>query len=50
MRCGLKAYYARPVLTIPTFATRCLHVLHDVRDQAAKGGSFVVEKLTGNFA
>ena len=50
MHCSLKAYCARPVLTVPTFAARCLHVLHDARDPSSERWYFVGEKLTGNFA
>jgi len=40
MHCSLKVYCARPVLTVPTFAARCLHVLHDARDPSSERWNF----------
>jgi hypothetical protein len=31
-------------LEVPTVAARCLHVLRDARDQAARGGTLMGEK------
>ena len=42
MHCSLKAYCARPVsiLTVPTFAARCLSASYPMRElQAAKDGT-----------
>jgi hypothetical protein len=38
------------VLTVPTFAARCLHVLRDARDPSSERWKVVGEKLTDNFA
>ena len=40
MHCSLEAYCACRILTIPTFAARCLHVLHDARDPSSKRWNF----------
>ena len=40
MHFSLKAYCARPVLTVPTFAARRLHVLHDARDPSSEWWNF----------
>jgi len=55
MHCSLKAYCATLltptyVLDIPTFAARCLHVLHDVRDPSSERWNLWARILTGNFA
>jgi hypothetical protein len=38
------------VLDIPTFAARCLHILHNARDPSCERWNLWVRKLTGNFA
>ena len=52
MHCSLKAYCARPMLFYPfplSLPDVCMS--YTTREiQAAKGGSFVGEKLTSNFA
>ena len=54
MHHSLKAYCATLfppyVLGVPTFATRCLHVLTTREIQAAKGGTLWVRILASNFA
>jgi hypothetical protein len=37
-------------LDVPTFATRCLHVLNDMRDPSSERWNYGRERLSGNFA
>jgi len=46
---GVGCHYFPPLLDVPTFVARCLHV-HDTRDPSSERWNYGREMLSGNFA
>jgi hypothetical protein len=47
---GVVCHCFPPRLDVPTFATRCLHILNDARDPSSERRNYGQERLDGNFA
>jgi len=46
---GVVCHCFPPLLDVPTFAARCLHVRNDARDPSSERWNYGRERLSGNF-